>query len=111
MSPTENPNPVHFPDMALLAAIVESSDDAIISKSLNGIVQSWNAAAERIYGYTKAEAIGQPITMLIPEERQSEEQLILHKIKHGERVDHFETIRVRKDGVRVLVSLTVFDFT
>jgi PAS domain S-box-containing protein len=93
--------------MALLAAIVESSDDAIISKSLTGIIQSWNAAAERIYGYTKAEAVGQPITMLIPEERQSEEQLILDKIKRGERVDHFETMRVRKDGSRVLVSLTV----
>ena len=73
--PPSSPGSVHFPDTALLAAIVESSDDAIISKSLAGIIQSWNAAAERIYGYTKAEAVGQPITMLIPEDRQSEEQL------------------------------------
>jgi PAS domain S-box-containing protein len=107
VQPPSDPGPIHFPDMALLAALVESSDDAIISKSLTGIIQSWNAAAERIYGYTKAEVIGQPITMLIPEDRQSEEQLILDKIKRGERVDHFETIRVRKDGSRVLVSLTV----
>lgn len=105
--PPSSNEPIHFPEMALLAAIVESSDDAIISKSLTGIIQSWNAAAERIYGYTKAEAVGQPITMLIPEERQSEEQLILDKIRRGERVDHFETIRVRKDGSRLLVSLTV----
>ncbi|MGZ8393368.1 MAG: PAS domain-containing sensor histidine kinase [Nitrospira sp.] len=105
--PPSIPDPVHFPDMALLAAIVESSDDAIISKSLTGIIQSWNAAAERIYGYTRAEAVGQPITMLIPEDRQSEEQLILDKIKRGERVDHFETVRVCKDGTRVLVSLTI----
>ena len=105
--PSSSQGSVHFPEMALLAAIVESSDDAIISKSLTGIIQSWNAAAERIYGYTKAEAVGQPITMLIPEERHSEEQHILDKIKRGERVDHFETTRVRKDGSRVLVSLTV----
>lgn len=93
--------------MALLAAIVESSDDAIISKSLSGIIQSWNSAAERIYGYTKAEAVGQPITMLIPEERLPEETLILEKIRRGERVDHFETVRIHKDGSQVLVSLTV----
>jgi PAS domain S-box-containing protein len=93
--------------MALLAAIVESSDDAIISKSLTGIIQSWNSAAERIYGYTKAEAVGKPITMLIPEERLPEETLILEKIRRGERVDHFETVRIRKDGRQILVSLTV----
>ncbi|RPH79225.1 MAG: PAS domain S-box protein [Nitrospiraceae bacterium] len=98
---------LRFPEMALLAAIVESSDDAIISKSLSGIIQSWNSAAERIYGYTKAEAVGQPITMLIPEDRLPEETLILEKIKRGERVEHFETVRMHKDGSRVLVSLTV----
>ncbi len=102
-----NQDPIRFPDMALLAAIVESSDDAIISKSLSGIIQSWNSAAERIFGYTKAEAVGQPITMLIPKERLPEETLILEKIKRGERVDHFETVRMHKDGSRVLVSLTV----
>jgi PAS domain S-box-containing protein len=98
---------IHFPEMALLAAIVESSDDAIISKSLTGVIQSWNAAAERIYGYTKAEAVGHPITMLIPEDRLPEEALILEKIRQGERVEQFETVRIHKDGSRVLVSLTV----
>ena len=93
--------------MAHLAAIVESSDDAIISKNLSGIIQSWNTAAERIYGYSKAEAIGQPITILIPEERLPEEAMILTKIRRGERVDHYETVRKRKDGSAVLVSLTV----
>jgi PAS domain S-box-containing protein len=102
-----NPDPIRFPEMALLAAIVESSDDAIISKSLSGIIQSWNSAAERIFGYTKAEAVGQPITMLIAGDRLPEETLILDKIKRGERVDHFETVRMHKDGSRVLVSLTV----
>ena len=104
---TSDDSPLHFPEMALLAAIVESSDDAIISKSLTGVIQSWNAAAERIYGYTKAEAVGQPITMLIPKDRLPEETLILEKIKRGERIDHFETVRIRKDGNSVLVSLTV----
>ena len=102
-----NQDPLRFPEMALLAAIVESSDDAIISKSLSGIIQSWNSAAERIFGYTKAEAVGQPITMLIPEDRLPEETLILEKVRRGERVDHFETVRMHKDGSRVLVSLTV----
>jgi PAS domain S-box-containing protein len=102
-----HPELVQFPEMALLAAIVESSDDAIISKNLNGVIQSWNSAAERIYGYTKAEAVGQPITMLIPEDRLPEETHILEKIRHGERVDHFETIRMHKDGSLVQVSLTV----
>jgi PAS domain S-box-containing protein len=105
--PSSHPELVQFPEMALLAAIVESSDDAIISKNLNGVIQSWNSAAERIYGYTKAEAVGQPITMLIPEDRLPEETHILEKIRHGERVDHFETIRMHKDGSLVQVSLTV----
>jgi PAS domain S-box-containing protein len=93
--------------LAHLAAIVESSDDAIISKDLSGIIQSWNPAAERIYGYSKAEAVGQSITMVIPEDRLAEETIILQKIRQGERVDHYETVRRRKDGRLIKVSLTV----
>ncbi len=92
---------------AHLAAIVESSVDAIISKNLSGTILSWNKAAERMYGYTCAEAIGQPITMLIPEDRLSEETTIIEKLKRKEGVDHFETIRKRKDGSLVNVSLTI----
>jgi PAS domain S-box-containing protein len=90
-----------------LASIVESSDDAIVSKNLDGIVTSWNRAAERIFGHTAAEAIGQPITIVIPEERQDEERDILTRIRRGERIDHFETVRQRKDGSLIVVSLTV----
>jgi len=90
-----------------LAAIVESSDDAIVSKSLDGIVTSWNWGAERIFGYTAAEAVSQPITIVIPADRQSEEREILTRIKRGERIDHFETIRQRKDGTLIAVSLSV----
>jgi PAS domain S-box-containing protein len=90
-----------------LAAIVESSEDAILSKDLNGIIQSCNAAAERIFGYTADELIGKPVHILIPPERQDEESHILARIRAGERVDHFETVRVRKDGRRIDVSLTV----
>jgi PAS domain S-box-containing protein len=92
---------------AMLAAIVESSDDAIISKDLNGIITSWNQSAERLFGYTPAEAVGKPITMLIPPERLAEEPRILERLKRGERVDHFETIRMRKDGSRLDLSLTI----
>jgi two-component system, chemotaxis family, CheB/CheR fusion protein len=92
---------------ALLAAIVASSDDAIISKTLNGILTSWNAGAERLFGYTAAEAIGQPMTLIIPAERHQEENDILRRIRLGQRVEHFETIRVAKDGRRVDVSLTI----
>jgi len=92
---------------AMLAAIVESSDDAIISKDLNGIVTSWNRAAERLYGYSAAEMVGQPIRRIIPAELQSEEDGILAKIRTGERIDHFETQRLRKDGSRFEVSITV----
>ena len=92
---------------ATLAAIVESSDDAIISKSLDGVITSWNKSAERMFGYTAAEAVGQPITMLIPPDRLDEEPRILERLKRGERVDHFETIRVRKDGSRLDISLTI----
>ena len=81
-----------------LASIVESSDDAIVSKNLNGIIANWNKGAERIFGYTAEEAIGQPITILIPADRQSEEHEILTRIRRGEHTDHYETVRRRKDG-------------
>ena len=90
-----------------LASIVESSDDAIVSKNLNGIITSWNNGAERVFGYPANEAIGRPITIVIPEERHSEETDILARIGRGERIDHFETIRQRKDGSRIAVSLTI----
>jgi PAS domain S-box-containing protein len=91
----------------ILAAIVESSEDAIISKNLDGIITSWNAGAERLFGYTAAEAIGRPVIMLIPEDRLNEEPEILNRIRRGERVDHYETIRRRKDGGLINISLTI----
>ena len=91
----------------LLAAIVESSDDAIVSKGLNGIIATWNRGAERLFGYSAEEAIGQPILMLIPPERHDEEAEIIGRIRRGERVEHYETVRIRKDGSEVPVSLTV----
>ena len=91
----------------LLASIVESSYDAIITKDLNGIVTTWNAAAERLFGYSAEEMIGQPIRRLIPPERQSEEDAILARLRVGERIDHFETIRIAKDGRRLNISLTI----
>ena len=90
-----------------LAAIVTSSDDGIIGKDLNGIITSWNVGAERIFGYTTAEIIGTSIMRLIPPDRQEEEAEILYRIRRGERWDHFETIRVAKDGRRLNVSITV----
>jgi PAS domain S-box-containing protein len=92
---------------AKLAAIVESSDDAIVSKDLNGIIQSWNAGAQRIFGYTQEETIGRPIIMLIPPEREHEETAILQRIRRGERIEHYETVRRRKDGSLLDISLTV----
>ena len=92
---------------ALLSSIVDSSDDAIISKDLNSIITSWNQSAERLFGYKASEAIGRPITMLIPPERLDEEPRIIERLKRGERVDHFETIRVRKDGSHLDISLTI----
>ncbi len=92
---------------ARLAAIVASSDDAIVSKDLNGIVQSWNEGAERIFGYTAPEMIGQSINILFPPDRQDEEPKILERLRRGERVDHFETIRVHKSGRLVNVSVTI----
>jgi len=92
----------------LLSAIVDSSDDAIISKDLDGIITSWNKSAERMFGYTAAEAIGRPVAaLLIPRDRLDEEPQILARLKRGERVDHFETIRLRKDGGRIDISLTI----
>jgi PAS domain S-box-containing protein len=92
---------------ARLIALVESSEDAIISKDLNGIVISWNQAAERIFGYTAEEVIGKSITLLIPPERYDEEPSILERIRRGERVEHYETVRQRKDGSLLDISLTV----
>jgi PAS domain S-box-containing protein len=90
-----------------LASIVESSDDAILSTDLNGIITSWNTGAERLFGYTFEEAVGKPITILIPPDRQDEEPAILERIRRGERVDHYETIRRRKHGSLLDISLTV----
>jgi PAS domain S-box-containing protein len=90
-----------------LAAIVESSEDAVLSKDLNGVIMSWNEGAERLFGYTAEETIGKPVTMLIPTERHDEEPAILARIRRGERVEHYETIRQRKDGSMVDISLTI----
>jgi len=90
-----------------MAAIVETTDDAVISKDLNGIITSWNPAAERLYGYKAEEVVGKSVTILIPVERPDEEPAILERLRRGERIDHYETIRVAKDGRRLHVSLTV----
>jgi PAS domain S-box-containing protein len=90
-----------------LAAIVDSADDAIVSKDLRGIIRSWNAGAERLFGYTAAEAVGRSITMLIPPDRDAEEPQILARVAGGERVEHFETVRRRKDGTLIEVSLSI----
>ncbi|MCB9854480.1 MAG: PAS domain S-box protein [Phycisphaerales bacterium] len=95
------------PDRALLAAIVDSSDDAIVSKTLEGVITSWNRGAHRIFGYSKEEALGRPITMLIPPDRLREEAEIIRRIRIGERIDHFETVRLTKDGREVPISLTI----
>jgi PAS domain S-box-containing protein len=94
-------------ESALLASIVEFGDDAIVSKNLDGIITSWNRGAERIFGYLAEEVIGKPITILIPPERHHEEDVILERIRCGDRVDHFETIRRRKDGNLIDMSLTI----
>lgn len=90
-----------------LASIVESSDDAIVSKTPDGIITSWNEGAARVFGYTGEEVIGRSITVVIPKDRQNEELEILARINRGERIDHFETVRQRKDGSSIAVSLTV----
>jgi PAS domain S-box-containing protein len=94
-------------DVVRLAAIVDSSDDAIVSKDLTGIVTTWNRAAERMFGYTADEIVGQSITMIIPPERLPEEEYVLSRIRKAMPVEHFETVRVRKDGSLIDISLTV----
>jgi PAS domain S-box-containing protein len=91
----------------LLAAIVDSSEDAIISKSVDGMIISWNKGAERIFGYSAEEAIGKHITLIIPQDRWEEETNILNRLSRGERIEHYETVRVRKDGEQVHISLTI----
>jgi PAS domain S-box-containing protein len=93
--------------IGLLAAIVDSSDDAIASKTLEGIITSWNAGAERLFGYTASEAIGQHISLIIPPHRRDEETVIIERIKRGERIEHFDTIRMRKDKTQLDISLTI----
>jgi two-component system sensor histidine kinase UhpB len=94
-------------DRSRLAAIVEYSDDAIVAKNLKGTITSWNRGAERIFGYTEEEALGQPLTMLLPPEQLQEESRIFEQVKQGRSFDHFETVRLRKDGSRIDVSVTV----
>lgn len=96
-----------FEKQAMLSAIVESSEDAIISKNLDGIITSWNAGAERILGYSEEEAIGQPITMIIPKDRLHEEKKIIARLKRGQRIDHFETLRLTKSGKLIPLSLSI----
>ena len=92
---------------AFLSAIVESAEDAIISKTLDGVVRSWNTGAERLFGYSASEAIGQSVTIIIPPERLDEEQVILSRLRRGERIEHYETVRLSKDGRRIDISLTI----
>jgi two-component system sensor histidine kinase UhpB len=92
---------------ARLAAIVESSDDAIVGKTLDGVITSWNRGAQQIFGYSAAEAVGQHIFLVVPEDKREEEEDVLARLRRGEKIDHFETIRQTKDGRRITVSLTV----
>ena len=94
-------------DLQRLAAIIASSDDAIISKDCDGIITSWNEAAVRMFGYTAQEAIGQSIRIIIPADRQAEEDAVLARVGKGEPLDHFETVRQRKDGTLIPISLAV----
>jgi PAS domain S-box-containing protein len=91
----------------VLVAIIASTDDTIISKTLKGIITSWNPAAERMFGYAEAEAVGRHISLIIPPERLDEEAFIIGQVTKGEKVDHFETVRLAKDGSRIAISLTV----
>ena len=92
---------------ARLAAVVESSDDAIITKTLDSIITSWNPGATRVFGYEAGEAIGQSVTMLIPDNHLDEEPAIIERLRQGQRIDHYETVRRRKDGALINVSLSV----
>src|SRR5688572_27263926 len=96
-----------FLNKAHLAAIVTSADDAILSKTLEGVITSWNPGAERMFGYSPEEMIGQPILRLIPPERQTEEVEILSRLRAGKRIQHYETVRQKKDGTLIDVSLTI----
>jgi PAS domain S-box-containing protein len=93
--------------IGLLASIVDSSDDAIVSKTLEGVITSWNKGAERLFGYTAKEAIGQPISMIIPLDRRDEETRILARLRQGQPIDHFDTVRLRKDGTKLDISLSI----
>jgi PAS domain S-box-containing protein len=107
MLKAQNVSSAPTPPDAFLAAIINSSGDAILSKDLQGVITSWNPGAERLFGYTADEAIGQPITMLYPDARPADEPGILERIRRGERIDHYETVRRRKDGRLINISLTV----
>jgi PAS domain S-box-containing protein len=109
LSTVSTPRPLDaaVPTDRFLAAIVESSDDAIIGKTLEGTITSWNRGAEILYGYSAEEAIGQPISLIIPPERPSELPAIMERLRRGERIDHYETIRVRKDGTRFDISVSI----
>ncbi|MBC7784155.1 MAG: PAS domain S-box protein, partial [Burkholderiales bacterium] len=99
---------IHAEEMRTrLAAVVECSDDSIISKTLEGIIQTWNKGAQRMFGYVAEEVIGKSITILIPPDRIDEERIILSRLRNGERIEHYETVRVRKDKTLIDVSLTV----
>ena len=99
--------PIYDEAQAYLAAIIQSADDPIISKDLNGIITSWNPAAERLFGYSAEEIVGKPVLTFIPPDRVAEESMILERIRAGKAIDHLETVRLRKDGARLQVSLTV----
>src|ERR1043165_2161045 len=107
------PHPIACPGAGLLhaathlAAIVDGSDDAIISKSISGIIQSWNKGAKQIFGYTAEEAVGQPMLLIIPDDLHHEETTFLARLQQGQRIEHYETIRRRKDGTLIEVSLTI----
>src|SRR5258706_16307461 len=100
---------IHDEDVlrARLAAIVDSSDDAIVSKTLDGVITSWNGAAERLFGYSASEAIGQQIFLIIPDDRVAEENDVLARLRRGERLDHFETVRQGKGGRHIPISFSV----
>src|SRR5438445_13040427 len=106
-TPQADSAPNLAPAQARLAAIVECSDDAIVSKTLEGIITTWNRGAQRIFGWSAEEVLGKPINIIIPSDRQDEEPKILEQIRSGQRVDHFETVRITKDGRFIDVSVTI----